>query len=250
MCWALVIGLLYLTVSSATNWRVPGISAFTPRNPVLIRFPKLYHTLSRVVGNRGKKWNRNVVFVAGNILSATKLADVACEMAEFKRCNVHLALMLVEDFDVDDFRRFNALGETDTGECRVVVHDARPEAVRDMSPERRRLAVKSAFRHIGEFMHPKAILIDPTHEDEWFVEIAKEKAEQMNSVLIELPEKILRDLRWITRLDSGGLNGMAGSYPPSAGMANRALQHGTHPASRLLSTPTPTSGTSSASSSR
>jgi hypothetical protein len=185
-------------------------SIFTAKEPLIpIRFPHLYLTLSRVVGSGGsRKWNRNVIFVAGNLTAASKLAGIACDMAEYRRSNVHLALMGFDTLGVDEFRRLNGLPEDEEAEgCRIFLHDARPASAERLPLERRKVAVKSAFRHINEFMHPQAVLVDFSNEEKWFLEIAKEKTGQMDTTLVELGRNAVDDLKWITRLDSGSLHG-------------------------------------------
>jgi len=215
LCWAVVLAVVYFLVNSATRWTVPDANSFfkAPEPFIPLRFPNLYSTLQRVVGGvSSSRWNRNVVFVAGNLTAASKMAGVACDMAEFRRSNVHLALMGFDTFDLDDFRRINGLPaeedeDDETKGCTIFLHDARPDHAEQLSLERRKVASKSALRHINEFIHPQAFLVDILNEEKWFLDIVKEKSVQMKRTLIELGANSVDDLKWITRLDSGSLNG-------------------------------------------
>jgi hypothetical protein len=162
-----------------------------------------------VIGGGGsRKFNRNVIFVAGNLTAASKLAGIACDMAEYRRSNVHLALVGFDSLSLDDFRQWNGLSEVGKEEgCRVTLHDARPDFGERLPLDRQKIALKSAFRHINDFMHPQAVFVDTANEAEWFLEIAKEKVEQMGTALVELDKHAVDDLKWITRLDSGSLHG-------------------------------------------
>jgi hypothetical protein len=71
-----------------------------------------------------------------------------------------------------------------------------------------RVSVAAALAHINHFMHPQAVFIDKSEEeDEYFVRAMREKARDLNKPLIELPENSVEDLMWMTRLDSGSLAG-------------------------------------------
>ena len=213
ICFALVITAFYLLLSSATTWQVPAY--FESKQPLVpIRFPNLYSSLSKVVGSGSKrKWNLNVIFVAANLTAASKLAGMACEMADYRRVNVHLAFLGFDSLNLDEFRKINGLPAEDATEgCLVSFHDARPEFAELLPLERRKIAAKNAFRHINKFMHPQAIFMDPTHEEGWFLDIAREKAKQLEDVLIELPEDPADDLKWISRLDAGSLSGRTSPY--------------------------------------
>ncbi|KAI5820986.1 hypothetical protein BZA77DRAFT_273748 [Pyronema omphalodes] len=209
-CWTLVIATVYFIVTSATSWRVqvPQYFETKPEPLIQIRFPRLYNSLSQVAGNGGiKRWNRNVVYMAANLTAASKLAGLACEMGEYRRTNVHFAFLGFDDIDLDDFRHINGLPQSDDiNGCRIYFHDARPERSSELNVERQKVSTKSAFRHILRFIHPQAVFIDPTREADWFLQIARDKARQMDSTLIELPDRFNEDLQWMARLDGGSLN--------------------------------------------
>ncbi len=72
------------------------------------------------------------------------------------------------------------------------------------------LSARRALFHINNFMHPQAVLIDGSMTEEgFFIEGTRREAEVLGITLIELPENAPRDLAWVSRLDSGGLAGMA-----------------------------------------
>jgi hypothetical protein len=87
--------------------------------------PINYHTLgmslnsvaARTLGYRTT--NRNVLFVAGSLKTAALLIPLACEMARWRRCDVHFALMSRDDLALPDILRVNGV---DGGGCGVNWH--------------------------------------------------------------------------------------------------------------------------------
>lgn len=196
---------LFNTSTPNSQWQVPSYFE-PPERQVPIRFPKLYRTLAAVPGTQ--RHNRNVVFAAANLTAASKMAGIACEMSKFARSNVHIAMMGFDGLELNEFKTINGIPlNMDDPDCSIYFHDARPEFAEELPLARRKIAVKSAFHHIGNIMCPQAIIIDPTREDDWFVNIATEKAQQMDLTIIKLPVNAIDDTRWITRLDSGSLKG-------------------------------------------
>lgn len=213
VCWALIIAIFYMILRQSTDtttWDLPSVSYFdqAPEEFIPIRFPNLYHTLVQAPGTRRR--NRNVLFAANNLTAASKMAGIACEMAEYRRSHVHIALMGFDTLDVDDFKEMNGLAlDDDDSNCQVFFHDARADGGERMSKERRIIAVKSAFKHIGTLMRPQAVLVDPLRDDKWFIDVAREKCKQIGMSFIELPEDVSGGLSWITRLDSASIQGMS-----------------------------------------
>ncbi|KAI5804971.1 hypothetical protein EDC01DRAFT_641516 [Geopyxis carbonaria] len=198
-----IVYQLFKTSTSTAQWQVPSYFESSERQ-VAIRFPKLYRTLAAVPGTRRR--NRNVVFAAANLTAASKMSGIACEMSKFGRSNVHIAMMGFDGLELDEFKIINGIPlDIDDPDCSIYFHDARPEFAEELPLARRKIAVKSAFRHIGNMMHPQAIIIDPAREDDWFIDIATEKAQQMDLTIIKLPANAIDDTQWITRLDSGSL---------------------------------------------
>ncbi len=68
-------------------------------------------------------------------------------------------------------------------------------------------SVGAALGHITNYMHPQAIIIDGSeNENEFFLDGTKYASERFERTLIKLPPRADQSLRWITRLDSGALN--------------------------------------------
>ena len=62
--------------------------------------------------------------------------------------------------------------------------------------------------HIEAFMHPQAVLIDGSgQEDPLFLRALREKLVQVQKPLIEMPNDVAERFMWITRLDYGSLRG-------------------------------------------
>jgi hypothetical protein len=84
-----------------------------------VRFYKLaasLHSLAKTSGFRGA--NRNVLFAAGNLESASRLLPLACEMARWERNDVHFAFMGRDDVPVQDIQEMNGA----SSDCDVFWH--------------------------------------------------------------------------------------------------------------------------------
>lgn len=63
--------------------------------------------------------------------------------------------------------------------------------------------------HINTYMHPQAILVDSTgDEEEYFLRGMRDQVKTTKAALIELPAKPGSRLSWMTKLDSSALAGM------------------------------------------
>lgn len=153
--------------------------------------------------------NRNVLFAAESLEAASKLAGIACEMADSRRSNVHFAFVGRDDIDIELFRELNGIAGG-AGGCKAMFHDARADFANRMSEDRLKIAIRIGLRHLHDFIHPQATLFSMDHEEEWFVEAARKTTRQFQMQTIELPENAANDLRWITKLDSGSIGGI---YP-------------------------------------
>lgn len=71
---------------------------------------------SRTMGYRSR--NRNVLFVAGSLKSAASLIPLACEMARWRRSDVHFAFMGRNDVSLNDILKVNGV----VGQCDVTWH--------------------------------------------------------------------------------------------------------------------------------
>ena len=75
------------------------------------------HAVARLSGHGGA--NKNVLFAASNLKSASEIIPLACEMAVRKRNNVHFALMGRDDFDISEIKSLNGVSDED---CKVHWH--------------------------------------------------------------------------------------------------------------------------------
>lgn len=70
------------------------------------------------------------------------------------------------------------------------------------------ISVGASLGHIHNFMHPQVIITDdPSKENQFFVKAVRAKAKEIGRAIIELPTDAAENLMWITRLDSGSLQG-------------------------------------------
>lgn len=173
--------------------------------------------------------NRNIIFAAANLRSASELIPVACEMARWEKNDVHFAVMGRDNLDIDEIKTVNGVDE----ECNLNWHDARPDFSPWSSDFRMEVSVSAALGYIQTFMHPQVIIIDDaSREDGFFTKAIRAKAMEIGRSVIELPKDASENLMWITRLDSGSLAAWHTTYvdilihapPDSSGSLLRLLK--------------------------
>ncbi|KAG8527557.1 uncharacterized protein KY384_007709 [Bacidia gigantensis] len=169
-----------------------------------IKFWQLAASLHAVAKLGGQKeLNKNVLFAAASLKSVAELLPLACEMSQWERNDVHLAIMGRDDMEMRDILTINGVSEED---CNVHWHDARPDFSRWSSDFRMESSVAASLEHIQTFVHPQVILTDaPSREEQYFVNGIRGKALDLWKPLIELPLDAMKTLTWITRLDSSSL---------------------------------------------
>lgn len=168
-----------------------------------IRFYKLavsLHAVAGLVGYDGA--NKNVLFAASGLKSASELIPLACEMAKRERNDVHFALMGRDDLEIPEIKKLNGV----SSDCNVHWHDARPDYSRWSSNWRMEVSVGASLGHMQTFVHPQVIITDhASREDTFFIKAVKAKAVAIDKSVIELPLDAAENFMWITRLDSGSL---------------------------------------------
>jgi hypothetical protein len=169
-----------------------------------IKFFRLATTLrgiSRTSGSRTA--NRNILFAASSLKSVANLMPMACEMGKVDRTYVHMALLGRDPLPLEDILEINGV---DKDSCTVYFHDARGDFTEFSSDMRAEVSVSGAMRHINDFMHPQAIIMDDsTQEDAFFIRAMRRKAKELGRALIEVPANKYEEFLWMTKLDSGSL---------------------------------------------
>ncbi|KAL8966421.1 MAG: hypothetical protein Q9197_005991 [Variospora fuerteventurae] len=177
--------------------------------------------------------NKNVLFAASNLKSASEIIPIACEMAKRERNDVHFAFMGRDDLDLDEIKILNGVDE----QCKVNWHDARPDFSPWSTDFRMEVSVSAALGYIDKYMHPQAVITDdPSREDAFFTTAMRAKTFELGKPAIELPSDASESLMWITRLDSGSLAGEVSEQALSAALLT-VSQLGTRPTSTSSSTP-------------
>jgi hypothetical protein len=171
-----------------------------------IRFPRLYHTISQGPSSGRSAHNRIVLFVAGNVESASKLAILACQMAKEQRNIVQLAFMMRDELDLGQWATMNNIGDG-RGDCDVKLHDARLEYAGISTLKRSKRGVQAALAHFRSFMHPQVVMVDSEGEQEWWLEAVKEGCKNVGIPSILLPGGFMGLTNWFKKLDSGALRG-------------------------------------------
>lgn len=202
------VPLSYLGVSSDQPPRPTAKSAADDHyydEPVSFpeSFPMLGATLklmSRTAGFR--EVNKNVLFAAGNLNSAARLMNMACEMERWNRNVVHFVLMGRATISMDQIKAANGID----AECKVYWHDARPNNGQWSTDLRMESSVFLALGPIHSFIHPQVyIMDDPNEEEAYVVKGLKAAGYQTGKAVIELPTNAAQNLLWLTRLDIGSL---------------------------------------------
>ncbi|KAK1085431.1 hypothetical protein LTR48_004550 [Friedmanniomyces endolithicus] len=125
-------------------------------------------------------------------------------MAKWDRNYVHMAFLGRDALSVDDILDVNGVSR---GDCAVNFHDARSDYSKYSIERRAEVSVSGAMKHINDFMHPQAIIMDDSElEDAFFVRAMRYKAGEIGRALIEIPAGRYEDFLWMTRLDSGSLS--------------------------------------------
>ncbi|CAJ0549359.1 Ff.00g029720.m01.CDS01 [Fusarium sp. VM40] len=188
---------------SAQSGRKQGQDKHDYRGP--LKFPELADTLRNIQGTGGSyERNKNVLFAASSINSASALLPMACQMSAQDKNHVHFALMSRNEIPVKELLEINGIDES----CKLFFHDARTDYASTSSELRLKLAAIRAFYYIDTFMHPQAIIVDSTHAEEtYFLQAARDQIPSTKSALIELPDKPETRLAWISKLDSTALSG-------------------------------------------
>ena len=187
-----------------------------------IKFYKLAASLHGAATTMGlRSVNRNVVFAASSLKSVSIMIPMACEMARWRRNNVHFMVLGRDDISIHGIKEVNGV----TADCGVYWHgidsnvrgltsandsiDGRPDYSPWSSDFRMEVSVTAAFQHMYNFMHPQVIIADYSpREDLFFTRGLQNKAQELGIPALELPADAADRLMWMTRLDSGSLHGM------------------------------------------
>lgn len=87
-----------------------------------IRFPLLANSLHSISSTGGTLYkNRNVLFAAASLASASTLLPMACQMAEERESYVHFALLSRNDVSMDDLLKINGIDSS----CKLILHGMR-----------------------------------------------------------------------------------------------------------------------------
>lgn len=87
-----------------------------------IKFYKLAASLHGVARLDGQhELNKNVLFAASNMKSVSEILPLACEMAQWKRNNVHFAIMGRDDMDIAEIKNINGIAKADD-DCNIHWH--------------------------------------------------------------------------------------------------------------------------------
>lgn len=169
----------------------------------VLKFYELPASLHGITHTQGyREDNKNVLFVAANTKSASRLIPLACEMANYDRNHVHFAFLGRDPIKLDTLKELNGASR----DCSVYWHDGRPDESEISSDARMEYSVTSALYHIQTFMHPQVYITDDFEEEErWFANGLRAHAARVGKSLVDLPVDAAERMMWITRLDHASL---------------------------------------------
>ncbi|KAI5785564.1 hypothetical protein DFH27DRAFT_576053 [Peziza echinospora] len=178
------------------------LSKYAPRHR--LKLAKLFRSLTSSSAAGLRSWNQNVLFVAGDVVAARRLIVVACDMAINQQVQVHFAL--VGDFPatIEDLETANGIGEDSDSECKITFHDATAGGGGPLG-ESLGLLIDAGMAYIHRFLHPQVMIVDEESETPAFMKAVQAASWGLNIPIIELPSKAADNMRWMSKLDSGGL---------------------------------------------
>ncbi|KAF2968421.1 hypothetical protein GQX73_g5151 [Xylaria multiplex] len=168
-----------------------------------IKFLNLAVSLQAISNTRGSQdKNRNVLFAAASLKSAATLLPMACQMGEKLKNYVHFALLGQSRISLEQLSEINGIDKT----CIIIFHDARPDYAGISTDGRLEKSVFRGFHHLNAYIHPQAIILDASNDEEtFFTRGVKQHVKVSKTTLIELPRLASKSLSWITMLDSAAL---------------------------------------------
>lgn len=171
-----------------------------------IRFYRLASSLHAISKTGGTSHaNRNVLFAASSLKSAANLMPLACSMGQWERNFVHFAIFGRDPMPLPEILEINGVNDE---ECRLFLHDARSDYSPYSTDKRAEVASMGAMKHINDFMHPQAVIMDDESvEDPFFTSAMLEASKILGRTLIQIPKGKYEDFLWMTKLDSGSLAG-------------------------------------------
>ncbi|KAM5348181.1 hypothetical protein ACJ41O_008005 [Fusarium nematophilum] len=169
-----------------------------------LKFPELAKTLRNIQATGGSyERNKNILFAASSLRSASTLLPMACQMSAQEQNFVHFALSSRHEISLKELLQINGIDES----CKLIVHDARTDYPARSTDTRLKLAAVRAFYYIDNFMHPQAVIVDATSaEEDYFLQAVRDQVRATKSALIELPERPETRFSWISKLDSTALS--------------------------------------------
>ncbi|KAI9683619.1 MAG: hypothetical protein M1829_004923 [Trizodia sp. TS-e1964] len=170
-----------------------------------VSFPQLaasLYTLS-LSGNRNLK-NRRVLFATASLKSVSNMLPIACEMARWRRNDVHFMLMGQDELSIPKILELN--GFADPTSCSISWHDARPNYAPQSTLSRMEISTAAAYTHAQYFMHPQVIIIDGSADEYAYMLKSARAVALKGQTVIHLPHNSLENLLWVTRLDTGSLH--------------------------------------------
>ncbi|KAH6607520.1 glycosyltransferase 2 [Trichoderma cornu-damae] len=156
-----------------------------------LKLPRLGSSLQAIIAETSGRLqkNRNVLFAAASLRSASLLLPLACQMAAERQNYVHFALMSRSEVPMKELLAINGIDKS----CPLLVHD-----------------------YVNAGMHPQAVIVDSSAtEESYFLSGIRDEIRGTASTLIELPERSGsgKRLTWLSKLDASALAGKSGMVP-------------------------------------
>ncbi|KAK4199660.1 hypothetical protein QBC40DRAFT_227401 [Triangularia verruculosa] len=169
-----------------------------------IYFRKLAATLQAIESSTSgySAVNKNVLFAAASLKSASVLLPMACKMGTELRNYVHFALMGGSEIDLEELRAVNGIDES----CQIIFHDARPDYAATSTISRLETCASRGLYHIYKYMHPQVLFLDASGaEEHYFLDGIRKQADASGVPVIDLAKNAYSRLSWMTKLDASSL---------------------------------------------
>lgn len=145
----------------------------------------------------------NVMFVISRMDSIARLLPVACSMVQQNRTVVHFAFMGRDMPAWDKVLGLNGIVRED---CKLYVHDARPDFAVQSSTTRLAIAARASLDHIHSATPLSAVLLGSGEfEDSWLMTAIQDKSHLLGLSVITIPAGGLAGISWLSSLDASSL---------------------------------------------
>lgn len=146
----------------------------------------------------------HVVFLLRDLRTAASLVPLACDMANYNRSRVHMAVMTLRENSIEEIMSVSGVEAPD---CPIFWHDTRPDYNSQSSFNRQTTVVQAALSHLDAALNPTAVIIDQQQaKDTHFKDAVQSKLDSIRVPLTIVPNNALTSMSWITAMAGQSLS--------------------------------------------